>query len=134
VCGGFCLEPATELEGLDRSQHGEIGFDLGPALESIPLPSEEPRAATVPPNGQKRFTVVVDGADTSDLIHTWSELCQASAQPVTDEFKAIYPFLTTVQGNRFRFRSGAPAEISANLKKLFEKRLHGRAIQTHVEN
>lgn len=131
---GFCVDAPTESEGLDRTQHGEIGFDLGLALESIPMPSEEPRAATVPPNGQKRFTVVVEGPDTGDLIHTWSGLCQANAQPVSEEFKEVYPFLTTVQGNRFRFRGGVPAVMKENLQKLFEKRIKGQPIRTHVEN
>lgn len=131
---GFCVDAATESEGLDRSQHGEIGFDLGLALESIPLPSEEPRAAMVPPNGLKRFTVVVEGADSGDLIKTWAGLCQMSAQPVAEEFKEIYPFLTTVQGNRFRFRGGVPTVMKDNLQKLFEHRLRGQAIRAHVES
>lgn len=130
---GFCVDSETESEGLDRTQHGEIGFDLGLALESIPVPSEEPRAAMVPPNGQKRFTVVVDGPDSSDLVRTWASLCQASAQPAADEFKEVYPFLTTVQGNRFRFRGGVPEVMKENLQKLFEKRIK-QPIRAHVEN
>ena len=31
---GFCLEPQAENEGLDRSQHGEVGFDLSLAYEA----------------------------------------------------------------------------------------------------
>jgi Amt family ammonium transporter len=131
---GFCVDAPTESTGLDQSQHGETGFDLGLALESIPTPSDEPRAATVPPNGQKRFTVVVEGADSADLIKTWSGLCQTSTQPVAEEFKEVYPFLTTVQGNRFRFRGGVPAVMKENLQKLFEKRIKGQPIRTHVEN
>ena len=108
--------------------------DLGLALESIPLPSDEPRSATVPPNGQKRFTVVVEGADSGELVRTWSSLCQASAQPAADEFKEVYPFLTTVQGNRFRFRGGVPALMKDNLQKLFEKRIKGQPIRAHIES
>src|SRR5262249_6497423 len=33
---GFCLDARSENEGLDRCEHGEVGFDLGPALESAP--------------------------------------------------------------------------------------------------
>jgi Amt family ammonium transporter len=131
---GFCVEPATEAEGLDRSQHGEIGFDLGPALELVPQYPEEPRAADLPPNGQKRFTVVVEGPGTAELMHTWSNLCQAGSQPVAQEFKEVYPFVTTVQGNRFRFRGGVPTLMRDNLKKLFENRLKGTEIRTHIEN
>src|SRR5204863_2407470 len=105
VLVGFTLEPREETEGLDRSEHGEVGFDLGLALESVPeAPAHDPRPALVPPNGMKRFTVVVDGADTAELTHLWSELCQTGPVPAPDEFKTVYPFMTTVQGNRFRFR------------------------------
>src|SRR5206468_3165142 len=59
---GFCADAEEESEGLDRSQHGEVGFDLGPALELAPERTPQaPRPATAPPNGQKRFTVVVEG-------------------------------------------------------------------------
>jgi Amt family ammonium transporter len=132
---GFCLDPRSEGEGLDRTQHGEVGFDLGPALESAPEHAPlEPRAATVPPNGQKRFTIVVDGASNGDLIHAWSQMCQAGPTPPANEFKAVYPYVTTVQGNRFRFRGGDPRAMSDNLQRLFKDRLHGAAIATHVEN
>src|SRR5262249_6191038 len=104
---GFCLDSRSEGEGLDRSEHGEVGFDLGPALESAAeRPPQEPRPAAVPPDGQQRFTVVVEGANNGDLIHTWSALCQAGPKPPDPEFRAVYPFVTTVQGNRFRFRGG----------------------------
>ncbi len=33
---GFCLEPQAENEGLDRNQHGEVGFDLEPGLRAGP--------------------------------------------------------------------------------------------------
>jgi ammonium transporter len=131
---GFCLDPRSESEGLDRSEHGEVGFDLGPALESAPETApQEPRPATVPPDGQKRFTVVVEGAKNGELIHAWSEMCQAGPKPPSEEFRAVYPYVTTVQGNRFRFRGGDPRAMRENLQRLFEDRLH-LAIQTHVES
>jgi ammonium transporter len=121
---GFTVEPREETEGLDRAEHGEVGFDLGLALESVPeAPSHEPRPALVPPNGQKRFTVVVEGADADELTHTWSDLCQAGAGPPPPEFRAVYPHMTTVQGNRFRFRGGDPKALSENLRLLLQKRL-----------
>jgi ammonium transporter len=134
---GFCLEPRAEGEGLDRSEHGEVGFDLGPALEAVPEHApHEPRAADVPPDGKKRFTVVVEGADTDDLIHTWSELCQARATPPSPEFRAVYPYLTTVQNNRFRFRGGDANSIRANLERLLKDSLKskGAPIQAHTED
>ena len=132
---GFCLEPRAESEGLDRSEHGEVGFDFGLALESASeQPLHEPRAANVPPNGQKRFTAVVDGASNGDLIHVWSDLCQAGPEPPSAEFKAVYPYVTTVQGNRFRCRGGDPQVLRDNLQRLFQDRLKGRPIKVHVEN
>jgi hypothetical protein len=132
---GFCLDDRSEGEGLDRSEHGEVGFDLGLALESVPEePLHEPRAATVPPNGDKRFTVIVQGASNGDLIHVWSELCQAGPTPPAPEFKAIYPYVTTVQGNRFRFRGGDPVAMRENLQRLFQDRMDGTPIRTHVES
>jgi ammonium transporter len=135
VVWGFCLEEHAEGEGLDRGQHGEVGFDLGLALESVPeQPLLEPRAADVPPNGQKRFTMVVEGVPSSDLIHTWSALCQAGSGPPAPEFRAVYPYLTTVQGNRFRFRGGDPLKMRENLQQLFRDQLGGTAIRVHAEN
>src|SRR5205807_6677701 len=92
---GFTVEPREETEGLDRSEHGEVGFDLGLALESVPeAPAHEPRAALVPPNGMKRFTVVVEGADPAEVKGTWSELCGAGAAAPPAEFRAVYPYMT----------------------------------------
>jgi ammonium transporter len=133
---GFTTSPRAETEGLDRSEHGEVGFDLGLALEATPAdgPAQEPRPATRPPDGQKRFTVVVEGVDPQNLIHTWSDLCQAGSRPPAAEFRAVYPFVTTVQGNRFRFRGGDPEQMRENLQALFKNRLGGAAVRTHLDN
>jgi ammonium transporter len=132
---GFCLAAPAENEGLDQSQHGEVGFDLGPALESVAEHGpQEPRPAIVPPDGQERFTVVVEGADKGELIRAWSGLCQAGPKPPTPEFRAVYPFVTTVQGNRFRFRGGDPTLLSKNLEMLFQNQFNGRPIRAHVES
>jgi ammonium transporter, Amt family len=132
---GFCLDPQAENEGLDRNQHGEVGFDLSLAYEQVPeTPPQEPRAALVPPNGQGRFTVIVDGSNPSELMHTWSELCQTGVRPAPAELRAVYPFVTTVKGNRFHFRGGDPAAMSAYLTRLFESRLSGQKIQARVES
>jgi Amt family ammonium transporter len=131
---GFCLEPQAENEGLDRNQHGEVGFDTGTAYEQVPeTPPTEPRAARVPPNGRGRFTIIVEGGNPHELMSAWSELCQTGPQPISDDFRAVYPFVTTVQGNRFHFRGGDPASLSASLTRLFEGRLRGRKLQAHVE-
>jgi Amt family ammonium transporter len=131
---GFCLEARAEGEGLDRNEHGEVGFDLGLALESTSETApQEPRAAAVPPNGDRRFTVVIQGAKNGDLIHAWSNLCQVRSTPPSAEFKAVYPYVTTVQGNRFRFRGGDSKTMRSNLERLFQDNLDGTAIRAHVE-
>jgi ammonium transporter len=133
VLVGFTVDPKEETEGLDRIEHGEVGFDLGLALESVPeAPAHEPRPALVPPNGQKRFTVVVEGADPAELKNTWSELCQTGAAPPPAEFRSVYPYMTTVQGNRFRFRGGDPKMMSENLRLLLHDRL-STPVHVYVE-
>jgi Amt family ammonium transporter len=133
---GFSLDPRSENEGLDRSEHGEVGFDLGPDLALVAeQPPHEPRPADVPPNGHKRFTVVVEGANSADVIHTWSQLCQAGSAPPSPEFRAVYPYLTTVENNRFRFRGGDPVAIRDNLERLLRTQMNGKAgqIRAHAE-
>jgi ammonium transporter len=132
---GFCLDPETENEGLDRTQHGEVGFDLSLATEVSPTTAgNEPRAARVPPGPAKRFSVVIDGVQNGTLMHAWSELCQPGGGPPEPEFQAVYPNVTTVQGNRFRFRGGDPKAMRDNLQGLFRKRLGSAPLQAHVEN
>ncbi len=133
---GFNLDEKSENEGLDRSEHGETAFDLGAGLEMAPAaaPRREPHAADVPPNGKKKFTVVVEGAKPADLMGVWSSLCGPTSQTPSLEFRSVYPFVTTVQGNRFRFRGGDPVLMREAMKVLFSNSLEGSAIRTHVEN
>jgi hypothetical protein len=130
---GFCSEPRAEGEGLDQAEHGEVGFDLGPTMELVPeRPPQEPRPAKVPPDGYKRFSVVVDGISNGDLMHAWSDLCQAGG-PHPQEFLAVYPNMTTVEGNRFSFRGGNPDTMRENLERLFRERL-ATPIRARVED
>ena len=81
VLFGFTLDAKAENEGVDRSEHGEVGFDLGLALEAAPeQPGREPRSATIPPNGKRHFTVVVQGPESRQLMKAWSQLCQAGPE------------------------------------------------------
>ena len=66
-----------------------------------------------------------------ELVRAWSELCQPSPE-VPATFKAVYPYLTTVLGNRFQFRGGDKDSMKANLQKLFEKSLK-RPLKVKVE-
>ena len=116
---GFVTDADDEILGLDRTEHGETGFDFGLAMEAAAVSAPAvPRPAMVPPNG-KRFAVVLEGVkDNGELIHTWSELCQPGQRPA--EFKAVYPYVTTVQGSRFTFRGGDPETMRTNLQKLMQ--------------
>jgi hypothetical protein len=93
----------------------------------------EPRPASVPPNGGQRFSVVVEGVNQGELIHTWSSLCQPGPTPPAPEFSAIYPYVTTVQGNRFRFRGGQPEAMRDNLQRLLKSRFAQAPVRAHVE-
>jgi ammonium transporter len=131
---GFTLTPEDESDGLDYAVHGEVAFDMGLAAEqttAADLP--EPRAAKAPPATGNRFTIVLDGSNNGELMNVWSELCKAGEAPPTPEFRAVYPHVTTVQGNRFRFSGGDPSNVSSNLTRLFERQLPNRKLVAHVE-
>jgi ammonium transporter len=129
---GFIAADNEEIEGLDRTEHGETGFDFGYGYEVAPVTSPaEPRPAIVPPNGIGRFKIVVEGTNNGDLLHAWSDLCKPTDAPAP-EFKAIYPYVTTVQGNRFQFRGGDQQAMKDNLQKLFERILK-RPLKVKVE-
>jgi ammonium transporter len=130
---GFTLSAKDEGAGLDLSQHGEVGVDVGPDVDAGAV--VEPKAAAAPPtNGHgRRFTVVVDGPAAPQLVAAWSKLCQAGAGPPSKEFAAVYPYVTTISGNKFRFRGGDPVLLKDHLKKLFEDALGGTPVKTHVE-
>ncbi len=130
---GFTLDARSESEGLDRTEHGEVGFDLGPALQEVPgTPAHEPRPASVPPDGRRHFTVVVEGPPTKELMGIWSQLCGATPPP-PPEFRSLYAHVTTVQGNRFHFRGGDPQTMRQTLQRLFQDRLGDVALRTHEE-
>lgn len=134
LCMGFAAEDSAETEGLDQTEHGETGFDLGRALEQATIVNgAEPRAAKAPPNGDKRFSVVVDGVENGELMHAWSALCQPRSEPPSPEFMAVYPHVTTVQGNRFRFRGGAPETLRADLERLLQMDLPTKSLRARVE-
>ncbi|MCE9534093.1 MAG: ammonium transporter, partial [Planctomycetes bacterium] len=130
--GNFSTDKKSEVEGLDLTEHGEVGFDLATGYDSMPIGAgAEPRTAKVPP-AQKRFAVVVEGVENGGLIKAWSELCQPSSDPIDADFKAVYPYVTTIQGNRFQLRGGEPAKLSVHLQKLFSKKL-GKQLKVRVE-
>jgi Amt family ammonium transporter len=128
---GFIADERDEIEGLDHTEHGETGFDLSLATDAALQTPVEPRAALIPPNGQSRFHVVVDGVPQAVLMKAWSEMCQPDHK-CPPEFKAVYPYMTTVQGNRFLFRGGDQGQIRDNMQRLFQNRLNAQ-VRAKVE-
>src|SRR5262249_37182386 len=130
--GNFTTDVKSETEGLDQPEHGKLGFHIGMAYDAAPTGAGAvPKAAKVPP-GQKRFDVVVEGIENGELIKAWSELCVPSEEPIDEDFKAVYPYVTTVQGNRFRLRGGVPTTLSSHIQKLFSKKL-GKPVKVRTE-
>jgi Amt family ammonium transporter len=125
----------VELAGLDIP---EVGVPAYPEFFN-PMPSgagfvAEPRPATSPTlAGQRRFSVVIEGVDPTSLIDAWSSLCQIGSEPPPAEFTEVYPFVTTVTGNRFRFSGGDPAKIKENLARLFQTLLADKPISAKIE-
>jgi hypothetical protein len=134
---GFTVPAQEETAGLDLSQHGEVGFDYGGAsmeeMGGLGLP--EPKAAATPPNGplSKRFTVVVEGAEPAVLAKAWTDMCQPGEQPPSPSFRAVYPYFTTMTGNKFRFRGGDPVALRNELQKLLSTALK-TPVKTTVES
>lgn len=136
---GFSLKPEDEHDGLDVAVHGEVGFDYGGAAieEGGAAFTGEPKAASAPPNGSaapKRFTIVVEGPTPETLMAAWSELCKKGDEPPTEAFLAVYPYVTTVGGNRFRFRGGDPVILREALNRVLDEALDGEPVKTFVES
>jgi Amt family ammonium transporter len=136
---GNRVSAQAELQGLDVPELGALGYitqdpKVPESRTIIPTTVVEPRAASVPPEAGRRFNIVVEGIEVDLLTSTWSDLCQIRDQPPAPEFKEVYPFMTTMQGNRFRFRGGDPASMRDNLDRLLRERFKGRTIRTRIEN
>ena len=136
---GFTLKPEDEAAGLDLSQHGETGVDVGPDVDGAAVVTTlTPRAATAPPpqttGDSKRFSVVVDGVPAKELHAAWAALCQVGETAPPPEFTALYKYVTTVSGNKFRFRGGDPTKVRMAMQKLMEKALPDTPVETHVEH
>jgi hypothetical protein len=121
--GNFSTSKKDEAEGLDRTEHGEVGFDFSAATESVSVVSSDagvPRAASTPA-GNGRYDVELAGADPSELMKVWSSLCQPSDRPPDPDFLAVYPNVTTIRGAMFRCRGGDHADVAKRLASLFTK-------------
>ena len=124
--GKFKADAHGEAVGLDRTEHGEVGFDFSAATESVTVVSAEPRPATMP-RGNGRFLVQLSGADSAELMKVWTDLCQPKETLPDADFLAVYPHVTTVRGTTFQCRGGNPADIAKRLESLFT-RLTGKGV------
>jgi ammonium transporter len=122
TAGNFKTDEKSEADGLDRTEHGEVGFDFSAATESVAVVSAEPRAATEP-RGNGRFEVQLTGADAKELMKVWSGLCQPAPDdtPPDADFLAVYPHVTTIRGTTFRCRGGEANEVAKHLGALFTR-------------
>ena len=130
---GFTLKPKDEVVGLDLSQHGEVGMDVGQIEEE--MNNVEPKSASTPPTGGSnggRFAVLIDGANEAEVTKAWSKISAPTEKP-KPEFVEVIKYLTTVSGTKFKFRGGNPVEIKRLLAKLFEDSLDVN-VKTHVEH
>ena len=133
---GIRVSEREEIEGLDIGEHGMEAYP-GFAVEAMgeihgAAISPEPRAAAAPPAGKKRYSILIEGVDGQQLMDAWSGLCHAKVTP-SDEFKQVYPYFSTVSGNKFRFLGGDPAQVSDNIARLFKKTLGTDGIRATVE-
>lgn len=118
----FSTDLNSESEGLDETEHGETGFDFGTTFSSAKATA--PRSALSPPNKIKGYIIALDGPKEEDVRKVWSDMCQAGKTPPSDDFKKVYPYLTTINGNKFKFRGGDPNHIKDSLSSLFQKKLN----------
>jgi hypothetical protein len=135
---GNRVSTPVELQGLDLPELGALAYisqdpKVPEARMILHLPAE-PRPASVPPNGHKRFSILVEGVEINQLTRVWSDLCQVGEHPPQSEFKAVYPYMTTMEGNRFSFRGGDPQAIRTNLEKLLLQRIQGQPVRVRLEN
>ena len=134
---GNRVGPTTELQGLDVPELGVVGYfheDPAAAKASLTRPIAEPRAATAPPPvSENRFSIVIDGTDALAVKAAWNELCQPSDRPPDPDFAVVYPLMTLIKGNRFRFRGGNAEDVRSRLERLFGKRLPGKQIRARIE-
>jgi ammonium transporter, Amt family len=132
---GLRVIPVVEVQGLDVPELGTVGY----LVEDEKFAENryryvDPRPANVPPDLGKTFTVRVEGIDVELMRKIWSDHCQIGDKAPTADFKAVYPYMTTVRDNRFRFRGGDAETVRASLERLFKEGAWGSPIQARLED
>ena len=131
---GLRVMPMVELQGLDVPELGTVGYQIeDPKFSENRYRHADPRPASVPPNLGKVFTIQVEGIDLDVMRKIWSDHCQIGDRPPMSEFKAVYPYMTTVRENRFRFRGGEPETVRTSLERLFQEGARGSPVKARVE-
>jgi ammonium transporter, Amt family len=133
---GNRVRPEVELQGLDVPEMGVLGYineDPKTPEGHLTHAPAEPRAAVVPGDGLPRYSLVVEGLAPDKLRDIWANLCQPGKEPPSKEFLLVYPHMTTVQGNRFRFRGGDPKLVRDGLAGLLVEEANGAPVRVHVE-
>lgn len=132
---GLRSKPEDEMAGLDIPEMGVLGYiNDDPKTPEGHLYSAgiEPKTAKAPPDGKKRFTVMVEGLAPDKIAAIWGDLCQPTKKP-SPEFLAVYPKMTLLQGNKFKFIDGNPEQISAQLAKVLQASSNGGSVKASVE-
>ncbi len=132
---GNRVSATTEMQGLDIPELGAIGYvteDPMAPQGAVNRPLAEPRAAAAPPSALKRYGIVIEGVDANLVKAAWNEMCQPKDGPDPD-FVAIYPHMTLVKGNRFRFSGGDSEDVRSRMERLLSARLTGRMIRARIE-
>ncbi len=127
----------VEVQGLDVPELGALGYILqdpkAPENRLLVAAPAEPRAARVPPALAKRFRLAVEGIDQDLLASTWSDFSRDPDEATPPEVKAIYRYMTTLQGNRFTFRGGDAETLRETMERLLRSRLPGKTIRVLIE-
>ena len=105
----------------------------GRPVAGEPLPRHRPAAGQPAAGPGQVVHVRVDGIDQGLMRKIWSDHCQIGDKPAAAEFKAVYPYMTTVRDNRFRFRGGDPETMRASLERLFREGAWGSPVKASVE-
>ncbi len=131
---GLRVIAVVEQQGLDVPELGTLGYQVEDAkFADSRYRYVDPRSASVPPDLGKVFTVQVDGIDQDLMRKIWSDHCQIGNRQPTADFKAVYPYMTTVRDNRFRFRGGDPETVRASLERLFKEGAWGSPVTARVD-
>jgi Amt family ammonium transporter len=132
---GLRVIPMVERQGLDVPELGTVGYLVeDEKFSENRYRYVDPRPADVPPNLGKAFTIRVDGIALELMRKIWSDHCQIGDRPPTADFKAVYPYMTTVRDNCFRFRGGDPETVRASLERLFKEGAWGSPVQARLED